>query len=89
MTTSLRGELVQDLGVGIVALRNPQLVLSAFELRADLDAATELLRDAFDMLEEDYEEERFYVEIRKAFYAAPEGSARKRVAQALIDKLEF
>jgi hypothetical protein len=77
------------LGVGIVALRNPQLVLSAFELRADLDAATELLRDAFDMLEEDYEEERFYVAVRQAYWTAPAGSARRRTAEALIQKLEF
>ena len=77
------------LGVGVIALRNPQLLLKVIETRKDFDKAGDLLQDAFDMLSEDYEEERFYVEIRKAFYAAPEGSARKRVAQALIDKLEF
>jgi len=77
------------LGVGMIALRNPQLLLKVIETRKDFDKAGDLLQDAFDMLSEDYEEERFYVEIRKAFYAAPEGSARKRVAQALIDKLEF
>jgi HEAT repeat protein len=77
------------LGVGIVALRKPELVLNAFELRADLDAATELLRDAFDMLEEDFEEERFYVAVRQAYWAAPAGSARRRTAEALIQKLEF
>jgi hypothetical protein len=77
------------LGVGLVALRNPLLMLKVIEARKDFEAAGDLLRDAFDMLSEDYEEECFYVEIRRAFYAAPEGSLRRRVAQALIDKLEF
>ena len=49
----------------------------------------ELLRDAFDMLAEDFEEERFYVAVRQAYWAAPAGSARRRVAEALIQKLEF
>ncbi len=77
------------LGVGLVALRSPLAVLELVEARKDFDAVVELLRDAFDMLSEDYEEERFYVEIRRAFWAAPEGSPRRRVAQALLDKLEF
>jgi len=41
------------------------------------------------MLSEDLEEERFFVEIRRAYWAAPETSVRRRVAQTLIDKLEF
>lgn len=77
------------LGIGLVALRNPSVMLKVIEARKDFNGAADLLRDAFDMLSEDYEEERFYVEIRKAFYAAPDGSVRKRVAQSLIDKLEF
>jgi HEAT repeat protein len=77
------------LGVGLVALRRPDLVLDAFEIRADLDQSTELLRDAFDMLEEDFEEERFYVAVRKAYWAAPPESPRRRVAEALMQKLEF
>ena len=77
------------LGVGIVALRKPELVLSAFELRADLDAATDLLRDAFDMLEEDYEEERFFATVRRAYWQAAEGSPERKLADALIQALEF
>ena len=49
----------------------------------------ELLRDAFDMVAEDFEEERFYVSVRRAYWAAPEGSTRRSVAAQLIDVLEF
>jgi hypothetical protein len=77
------------LGVGLVALRRPELVLGAFEARGELDRAVELLRDAFDMLAEDFEEERFYVAVRKAYWAAEPGSARRRVAEAIMRALEF
>jgi HEAT repeat protein len=77
------------LAVGHVALRNPDVILTTLESRATRDRAIEVLRDAFDMLSEDFEEERFFVEIRRAYWAAPEGSPRRAVAQALIDKLEF
>lgn len=77
------------LAVGHVALRNPAVVLDVLESRTSLDPATTLLQDAFDMLSEDFEEERFFVEIRRAYWAAAEGSARRRVTQALINKLEF
>ena len=33
-----------------------------------------LLRDAFDMLEEDYEEERFFATVRRSYWQAAEGS---------------
>lgn len=77
------------LTVGVVAVRNPAIVLAALESRKDRDAAIELLRDAFDMLAEDFEEEQFYVAVRREFWAAPAGSARRDVAEALINKLEF
>lgn len=77
------------LAVGHVALRNPAVVLDVLESRKSLDPSTTLLQDAFDMLSEDFEEERFFVEIRRAYWAAAEGSPRRRVTQALIDKLEF
>jgi hypothetical protein len=73
----------------MIAIRRPELVLDAFEARPDLDASIDLLRDAFDMLAEDFEEERFYVAVRKAYWSAAPGSARRRTAEALIQKLEF
>jgi hypothetical protein len=77
------------LGVGHVALRNPSLVTAVLrDLPARLEAIL-LLRDAFDMLNEDFEEERFYVTVRREFWAAPEGSAARRLAEDLIRMLEF
>ena len=52
-------------------------------------AAIELLRDAFDMLSEDFEEERFYVEVRRAYWAARRRIGAPQVTEALIQKLEF
>ena len=77
------------LALGMAALRNPAAILAGLENRKDRNGALELLQDAFDMLSEDFEEERFYVEIRKAYWAAPAGSVRRQVADALIQKLEF
>jgi HEAT repeat protein len=77
------------LAVGLVALRNSTLVLDVLETRPDRDAAILVLRDAFDMLEEDFEEEQFYVAVRHAYWAAPAGSPRRQIAAALIEKLEF
>jgi len=77
------------LGLGGGAVCGPGVVVQGLEGRADQAAAIELLRDAFDMLEEDFEEELFYVEVRRAYWAAAEGSAARRVAEAVIQKLEF
>ena len=43
------------------------------------------------MLEEDYEEERFFVTVRRAYWQAPEGSPtrRKRRRTRSIQVLEF
>ena len=77
------------LSTGLVALRNAGAVLDVLEARADQEAAIELLRDAFDMLSEDFEEECFYMDVRRAYWAAAPGSARQKVAEALIRILEF
>jgi HEAT repeat protein len=77
------------LALGTIALRNTPLVLQVLEKQTDLKAATELLREAFDMLEEDFEEERFYVSVRRAYWAAPPGSATRKIAETLIQRLEF
>jgi HEAT repeat protein len=77
------------LAVGTVALRNTPVLLKALERDGMLEPAIELLREAFDMLEEDFEEERFFVTVRRAFWQSAEGSPGRRVAQALVQKLEF
>jgi HEAT repeat protein len=77
------------LALGTLALRNTAVTLKALEGRKALEPAIELLREAFDMLEEDLEEERFYVTVRRAYWAAPAGSAARKIADLLIQKLEF
>jgi hypothetical protein len=77
------------LGIGTVALRRPVTLLSVLESRPDLPAVVLLVREAFDMLAEDFEEERFYVQIRRAHWEAPPDSVRRRTAAALIEAGEF
>ena len=77
------------LALASVAVKSPPAMLAAFETRTDRTAAVELLRDGFDMLEEDFAEEGFYVTIRRAYWAAKEGSATRATAQEIIQKLEF
>lgn len=77
------------LSVGTVVLRRPTLALTTFESRQQSQAVAELFRDAFDMLSEDFEEERFGSEVRRALWASPAGSPRREAAQKLLDTLEF
>jgi HEAT repeat protein len=77
------------LALGTVALRKPAMMLELLEDPPLLAPGAELLREAFDMLEEDFEEERFFVTIRRAYWQAPEGSPRRKAAETLIRVLEF
>ena len=77
------------LAFGTIALRNTALAVKLLSARADLRDAALLLRDAFDMLEEDYEEERFFATVRRTYWQAPEGTPTRKVADALIQVLEF
>jgi hypothetical protein len=77
------------LAFGTVALRNTPLAIKLLASRKNLRDSALLLRDAFDMLEEDYEEERFFATVRRGYWSAPEGSPERKVADALIQTLEF
>ena len=72
-----------------VALRNTPLMLRVLERAPDPKPAIMLLGEAFDMLEEDLDEERFFVAVRKGYWAAPERSPTRALATALIQLLEF
>jgi hypothetical protein len=50
---------------------------------------TELLRDGFESLEEDFAEEQFFATIRAAYWKEAEGSSGRTIVAALIEKLEF
>lgn len=77
------------LAFGTAVLRNPSLALELLGKRSDPKDGALLLRDAFDMLEEDFAEERFYASIRRAYWQAPDGSPVRQVADTLIQTLEF
>jgi len=77
------------LALGTVALRNTPLSVKLLSARTDLRESALLLRDAFDMLEEDLEEERFFATVRRTYWQAKEGSPERKVADALIQVLEF
>ena len=77
------------LAIGLVALRNTPLLLKTLQARQDPDEALGIVAEAFDMLEEDLEEERFFVMVRKEYWAAPDGSPLRKLCEKLINKLEF
>lgn len=77
------------LALGAVALRGTPVMLRTLEAETDPRPAIRLLGEAFDMLEEDLDEERFFATVRRGYWAAPEGSATRRIAAALIQTLEF
>ncbi|MBA2259472.1 MAG: HEAT repeat domain-containing protein [Acidobacteria bacterium] len=77
------------LALGTVALRNTPLLLQVLEKEKDPAPALELLREAFDMLEEDFEEERFFAHVRRTYWQSPAASPARKTAEALIRKLEF
>ena len=77
------------LALGLVALRNTPLMLKALESHPDQAAAVGILAEAFDMLEEDLEEERFFVAVRRAYWSAADGSPTRKLCEQLITKLDF
>jgi HEAT repeat protein len=72
-----------------VSVRQPLRVIGWLAEQQDRAGALELLREGFDMLEEDFGEEQFFVTIRKAYFAEPEGSPKRVLIQTVINKLEF
>jgi len=77
------------LALGAVALRNTPLFLRVLQAQPDPKPAIALLGEAFDMLEEDLEEERFYVTVRRGYWAAAENAPARKIAEALIQTLDF
>lgn len=77
------------LAIGTVALRNTPAFLKVLAELDDPKPAMDLLREAFDMLEEDLEEERFFATVRRGYWQAADKSPARRLAAALIQALEF
>ncbi len=77
------------LALGMVAMRNPPVLVKVLEARKDRDAAVSLLSESFDMLEEDLEEERFFAAVRRTYWAAADASPTRALCEYLITKLDF
>ena len=77
------------LALGSVALRDPVRMLETLAARDDPEGVLLLLRDAFDMLDEDLAEERFYVSIQRAFWDERRIPGVRSAAEAVIRVLEF
>ena len=76
------------LATGQAVMRNPEQLLAIVPGLPRQDA-TLLLRDAFDMLEEDYAEERFFATVRRQYWGASPEAPMRAAAQVLITALEF
>jgi len=77
------------LAVAEAAVEQPSTLLALVELRQDLDQTLRLLREGFDLLDDDFAEEQFFVALRRAYHAEAEGTSRRSVIQAVINTLEF
>ena len=77
------------LALGSVALRDPAGVLEVLAGREDMEAVLLLLRDAFDMLDEDLAEERFYVSMQGTFWDERQIAGARAAAEAAMRVLEF
>jgi hypothetical protein len=77
------------LALATVAIRNPAFMCGYLESLSPREEAVDLIRDGFDMLEEDYGEEQFFVAVRRRYWSAPEGSAARQSGELLIQRLGF
>jgi HEAT repeat protein len=76
--------------LGIFALRMPEALLAWMAgHEAQRDGVLALVKDGFDLLEEDVAEEAFYASVRASYWKAADGSPVRASAAALIDGLEF
>jgi HEAT repeat protein len=80
---------VLSYGLAVVALGQPLTILTALEARQDVTQIAQLLLEGFDMVSEDFDEEQFFAEIRRAHWATEAGSSRRKIAELLIQRLEF
>jgi HEAT repeat protein len=71
------------------AMGNAEAMLAALGRSADEKAARLLLRDGFDMLAEDFVEERFYADVRARYWKAPAGSPARAAIERVITTLDF
>lgn len=77
------------LATATFALRNTPLALGLLGRHERRAEAIGLLAEGFEMLEEDFEKERFFALARRSYWAAAEGSPTRALMQTLIARLDF
>ena len=77
------------LATATAAMARPPSLLSALDRVSDPKAALLLLRDGFDMLAEDFVEERFYAEMRGAYWKTAAGSPGRARIERVMATLDF
>jgi hypothetical protein len=77
------------LALATIALRNTALTLPLLEKHQDRTEAIALLAEGFDMLQEDFEKERFFAFVRRTYWASPENAPTRDLMQTLISRLDF
>ena len=78
-----------SLALAAIALRRTPVMLKILEAHPKRDAAIGLMAEGFDILEEDFEKERFFAFVRRTYWDSPENSPVRTLMRALIGKLEF
>ncbi len=78
-----------SLAIATIALRRTPLMMTILQSHPNRDAAITLLAEGFDILEEDYEKERFFAFVRHTYWDSPENSPARELMRTLIGKLDF
>ena len=88
-----QGQLRERVAVAIAsaALRQPDWIVEWLDRADDATRASvvTMLKDGFDSLEEDFNEEQFFAAVRAGYWRASDGSSARSLSQMLIQKLEF
>ena len=78
-----------SLALATIALRRTPLMMTILQAHPNREKAIELMAEGFDILEEDYEKERFFAFVRHAYWDSPENSPARELMRTLIGKLDF
>jgi hypothetical protein len=77
--------------VASVALRQPDWVVEQIGAKdpSTRETVITMLKDGFDSLDEDFNEEQFFAAVRAGYWRAADGSEGRSLAATLIQRLEF
>jgi HEAT repeat protein len=78
-----------SLAVATIALRRTPLMMTILQAHPNRDAAIALMAEGFDILEEDYEKERFFAFVRHTYWDSAANSPARELMRTLIGKLDF